>query len=180
MKKIMCDVDGVLLDFIGGFRNYLKEHYPPLILDERYWAFGLEPEIAWQLVEEYWASDDFYKIGLKFFPGALDGINDLANDFAIHIVTSLAPQFEEGRRINLKEVNFRDIQVIGRGKLEYILNKLQPDIAIEDKPKTIEAMVEIGVDVYLPNIKLTEEVTVGTKYDNWLELVSLIKQKHNG
>ena len=174
--KIMSDVDGVILDFGGGMKNWIQANHPERVLDFTSWDFGLGKD-AWTYVMLFWASGALER--LKQYPGAKAGFNKLAKKFDIHIVTALDPKYTAQRKKNLSGFNYKSITVKGLGKLEHILNVTKPDIAFEDKPEYIRKMVAAGIDVYYPDLPLTKGVNVGTRYKSWSELVKLVTRKYN-
>lgn len=177
--KLFSDVDGVILDFTGGMKAWLRVNYPELMKDwkDTDWGFGMGHELAYKLVGEFWESPNF-RNGLNFVPGAVKGINELAKNFDLHIVSAVDEKYFEYRKKNLEDVNYKTIKVMNKGKLDYVINNVKPDIGIEDKPEYIEKMVKAGIDVYYPDIPITRKVTVGTRYKTWTELVKIIKEKY--
>lgn len=174
--KLVSDVDGVLLDFSGGFTKWVKANKPELgQVDKSKWDFGIDKKKAWPAVLEFWASPEF-AAGLEFFTGAKKGINELAKMFELHVVTALWPEFKQVRIKNLAGVNYKSITVM-KDKLPRILS-MKPDLAIEDKPAYILKMAAAGIDVYYPVIPLTAGISVGTPYRNWKQLVQIIKRKY--
>jgi 5'(3')-deoxyribonucleotidase len=177
-KTIISDVDGVLLDFVKGFISWMKTTHPKIKVTDKVWNLGLDEKNAWDLIIEYWNSDDFGD-GLEFFPDAKQGINELAETFELHIASALAPEFKEQRIRNLWGVNYKTI-FVGHDKLDHIL-EMNPDIALEDKVEYVLKMTEAGIDVYYPVIPMTSKIPPGiaTPYNNWKQLVEIIKKKYS-
>lgn len=175
--KLMSDVDGVLLDFVSMFAYWISKNYPEIELEREKWHFGLEEKRAWELCEMFWETEWMAK--LPFFPGVKDGINNLVDLFQIHIVTALPHRYEYQRKLNLSSINYDVIQVIGKDKEHHVIDVLRPTVAIEDKPSTIQNFHDAGIDVYYPDTPLTVNVIVGTKYQNWTELVKMIREKYD-
>jgi len=181
-KKIMSDVDGVIVDFGGAFKQWMQTNFPKVPVDititgPTAWTFGLEKDEAWKFVELFWNTPAGVE-RLPFFPGAKAGFNRLAKNFSIHVVTALDPRFKGARLKNLSGFNYDSITIKGQGKLEHILNVTKPDIAIEDKPEYIKKMSAAGIDVYYPVLPLTSGVGAGTKYRSWKQLVKMIEDKY--
>jgi len=176
--KLMSDVDGVLVDFNNTFANWMEEHHPELApVDRGKWHFGLDDEVAWGYCEEFWETDWIRR--LPFFEGAVDGLNSIIDIFQIHIVTALPHKYEHARRVNLSSVNYDSMMVIGRDKMDYIIDVLKPDIAIEDKPKNVNLLHETGIDVYYPDHPITKDISVGTRYFSWKELVEILRDRYD-
>lgn len=176
---ISCDVDGVLLDFTNGILKWTNKNHPDVDMKINIpgnWYFGLDKKTAWKMVEEFWASGALSK--LPAYSGAKTGFNRLAKNFEVHIVTALDAQYKAQRVKNLSGFNYESMTVKSEGKYETIVNKIKPDIAIEDKPELIQRMTRVGIDVYWPDIVLTKGVAVGTKYKNWPDLVKKLERKY--
>lgn len=176
---ISCDVDGVLLDFIGGIKKWADKTHPEYDIKINIpgnWYFGVDKKLAWKMVEEFWATDELSK--LPQYPGAKTGFNRLAKNFEVHIVTALDAKYKAKRVKNLSGFNYESMTVKAEGKFQTIVNKIKPDIAIEDKPELIQRMTRAGIDVYWPNLPLTKGVAVGTKYKNWPDLVKKLERKY--
>lgn len=172
--KIMSDVDGVILDFTGGFKNWMANEHQ-LAIDVTRWDFGMNN--VWDYIKIYWASGAMEN--LKQYPGAKTAFNKLAKKFDIHIVTALDAKYKADRIKNLLGFDYKSITIKGQGKLEHILNVTKPDIAFEDKPEYIMKMSQSGIDVYYPDLPLTKTLTMGTKYKSWSHLLKLITRKYN-
>lgn len=173
--KLVCDVDGVLVNFTKGFSQWVKAVKPELLpIDQTRWDFGMGNK-SWDIVKEYWASTEF-AAGLEYFPGAKQGINELAKMFELHIVTALDARYKSIRAKNLSGVHYQTLTVKAE-KIAHILS-LKPTVGIEDKPSNIKKMSAAGIDVYYPVIPLTQGVSTGTSYRNWKQLVSIIKKKY--
>ena len=177
---ISCDVDGVILDFSAGIKNWADKNHPDSGMKFNIpgdWYFGLgDKKLAWKMVDEFWASDELSK--LPQYPGAKTGFNRLARNFEVHIVTALDAQYKAKRVKNLSGFNYESMNVNAEGKYYIIVNKINPDIAIEDKPELIQRMTRVGIDVYWPDLPLTKGVSVGTKYKNWPDLVKKLERKY--
>ena len=181
MKKLMCDVDGILLDMTKCFGDYIKKINPDIVLYPEKWDYGIDYDTIHRYLDQYWESDDFLVKGMDFFPNAKENINKIAKFLELNIVTALPKKYKDQRVRNLKGVNYHDLQVIGGEKIDYILNILKPDVAFEDKPEYIIRMASAGTDVYFPNIPLTQGIgpEIATPYNDWNHLFEMVNEKYN-
>jgi len=90
--KIGIDVDGVISDFVGTFKEIVKKRYN-VSLNEKdirehdlYKILGIKPEEAFELVQETLSHD------LKPQIGAVESINQLYRSHKIIILTARPPE----------------------------------------------------------------------------------------
>ena len=172
--KIMCDVDGVLLDFNTSFRQWLKKEFPTIKFDLSDWHLGMPPDQAQKIVDAFFEVDEEIS-NLLPFPGAKTGLSVLKNTgHEVHIVTALPAKYKVQREKNLEGWEYDSLSVIGHDKMDYIVNELNPDVGIEDKPENIKIMDDAGITVFYPDISLTKYVNVGHSYKSWYYLTRQI------
>lgn len=150
---IVCDVDGVLLDFSKGLSKYAKSRYG-MSLDPcpKTWGFGLPKADADSLCDEFVHSSDFGK--LDPFPGV-----DVA-DFNRNIelgglrIISAAPAYRiDARMENMERLGFKipaDLLVHWPDKKTRIISEVKPKVCIEDSPNNIAAFMDAGIIVLAP------------------------------
>ena len=142
------------------------------------WDMGIGKD-GWDLIVKYWRSESFAR-GLPEIKGAKVGFNAIAKDYDITIVTAVPEEFRKIRAANLKGFRYAKLKMFGKNKVQWIINTLKPEFAIEDKPVNVKKMAAAGINVYYPIIPLTKSITRGPHaipYRNWAQLVKLIKDR---
>lgn len=172
-KKICLDCDGVLLDYWQANKDWAKIHHPEYKLSDKNYYMGLSQDEAWILIQSFWNSGNLSK--LPYFSGALEGVNKLHEYYHIDVATALHPSYEDERLINLKDLKRHSFKCCKQNKVDYIINILKPDIAVEDKPKNVKALSNAGITVYYPKVKYTEGLEeYGIEYKDWDELTRVL------
>jgi 5'(3')-deoxyribonucleotidase len=107
-KKILTDCDGVLLDWVTPFHEWMKRASYTLVDDTVYSigdAYGIPREEGHELVEAFNNSE--YIRNLKPLPGAVEYVAKLVEQgYEFHVITSLSdcPEAKGRRLMNLTEV----------------------------------------------------------------------------
>ena len=77
---------------------------------------------------------------------------DIRNNDLSKIVSALEPDQSKKRVENLKLLNYTTLQCVGDDrKEEIVIEEIQPDLMIEDRPKLIEAFHRAGIKVIFPD-----------------------------
>jgi 5'(3')-deoxyribonucleotidase len=179
-KTIICDVDGVLGDFISYFNDQMKELG---------YKINKEKSTNWNLKDRFYPIEgrsiekDYMKIldnvdfwaNLPVFKDSQKILKKLNEEYKVLIVTSPFPSVEKnfkiGRLIWLeKHFSFIEKDQI---KFESEKWKIPADIIIEDKPETIEKFkgnLKIVMDTdYNKNINADY-----IRVDNWKEIGEIL------
>ena len=148
--KICSDVDGVILNYIQGFIDFTrKEKIPYSHNPEIYGVISNFPDN--QKVRDQFYSGK-YLSQLKFYDHSLDILNLLATKHELHLVSALEPEQLKKRVENLKMLNYKTLQCVGdERKEEIIIEEVQPEVMIEDRPDLIKAFHRAGIRVIFPD-----------------------------
>jgi hypothetical protein len=153
---IICDVDGVLLDFSHSFSAFCKKMYDVTISpDPEEWGYGFkDEERLWEMMTEFSASEDYKSLPLydKTAPAALNKLLK-DSDLDVMVVTAAEPAHRKSRVENLKAMGFKipdSKLILDLKKKELIINKLKPKLCIDDSPKNIKAFTDAGIIVLAP------------------------------
>ena len=148
---IICsDVDGVILNYIQGFFDFTrKEKIPYSHNPELYGVIRNFPDNL-EVRDQFHSGE--YLSQLKFYDGSMEILNMLASKHELHLVTALEPEQSKKRAENLKMVNYTTLQCVGDDrKEETVVEEIQPDVMIEDRPELIEAFHRAGIRVIFPD-----------------------------
>lgn len=170
-KTIVFDVDGVLLNFHEGF---IKHNANKKLINNEY-DFGLGKEKSYELIKEFWGSDDFQKVPI--INGAKEAVNELSKYFNIILVTAINEEFKDKRIKNLEGFNYKELHCIPHNKVQWVKDNYTVDCAIEDK---MENIIEYShfTKMYSPHWdynKNLEQYT--TYYNNFNDLVEKLKNE---
>lgn len=140
-KKIILDIDGVLLNFLGGITSFAEEYLGrKIIIHGKYFdlehRFGLPKE----KIDEIW--DAFGESGgwgnLKPFPGAKEAVKEIIDaGFTPYVVTGIKEKYREQRLINLeRDLDFIPHQIYctgdGKAPKDKLIETINPDVFIDD------------------------------------------------
>ena len=148
---IICsDVDGVILNYIQGFVDFTrKEKIPYSYNPELYGVISNFPDNL-KVRDKFYSGK--YLSQLKFYDGSLEILNLLASKHELHLVSALEPAQLKKRVENLKMLNYTTLQCAGEDRKEgIIIDEIQPDVMIEDRPELIEAFHRAGIRVIFPD-----------------------------
>ncbi len=175
--KICSDVDGVILDYIRGFIEFTQiEKIPYTHNPELFGVIRNFPDNV-EVRDRFHAGDSLRN--LKYFDGSLEILNLLASRHELHLVTALEPEQTQKRAENLKSVNYTTLQCVGDLRKEQIIvEEIQPDVMIEDRPELIESFCNAGLYVIYPD---WHPYTKGmdryaTPFSHWHEVPDLLKK----
>lgn len=156
--KILCDVDGVLLDWTSRFpyflqkRGYATEAAIMLHATEEWKSVeeltGLGTEAARVLVDEYCRSK--YMKFLSPYKDALIAVNHLKHYYDFIAITAISdhPDTKQFRTENLEfwfPGAFSEVHCVGvEGDKQVTLTKYNPTIWIDDSPRHIKEGLRAG------------------------------------
>jgi hypothetical protein len=173
--KIVCDVDGVILDFSKSFARFWNSKYPDHLISERpkSWRFGLPKEMHTRLHDEvnnFGRTEESGKLEYLFTD--IDPyFNYLSEIHDIHIVTACPEEFKENRILNLNYLKYSSLAFKSKNKAKYIIEEVKPFIAIEDYPENVVKLSVAGIKVYYPDLPYTAGYEAyGTPFNSWKEL----------
>lgn len=155
---LLTDVDGVLLDWIRGFKEfymdlgYVFTSPDPTNFPLTGWIEGVnDPAEIMNLLSGFNHSKEFSQ--LKPTTGARQFISAVAKDYDIIAITACSDRVAGARRANLEAVFgtvFNTIHCLNLGESKYkILSKYKPSIWIEDNVSGADAGVLARHDAYL-------------------------------
>jgi len=172
-KHIICDVDGVIVDFKNPYIDFVKSKMPDKKINPSVYELGLTLEENGEMVVKFW--EEYGIENLKPFDGTKKYFNILAKKHRMRIASALDPKYEKQRLVNLKGFDYEDLNLISRNKAEWIINQ-NPDIAIEDKPQNIIKLANAGINVFIPMyVSYTGSMgQYGTFFKSWKELSEII------
>ena len=134
---IICsDVDGVILNYIQGFIDFTrKEKIPYSHNPELYGVISNFPDNL-KVRDQFYSEK--YLSQLKFYDDSLEILNLLASKHELHLVSALEPEQSKKRVENLKKLNYSTLQCVGDDcKEEIVIEEIQPDVMIEDRPEPV-------------------------------------------
>lgn len=139
-KKIILDVDGVLLNFIEKFTEVVQEVVQrPLLINE--FEYNLSKRFSITEQEETTVWQRFADTGcwekLNPLQGVIEAVKKInALDYDVYIVTAIDGLFVEQRRANLEKIGLTPVEIYCAGynksKLDFF-NIIQPDIIVDDR-----------------------------------------------
>tara|TARA_B100001142_G_scaffold153553_1_gene154023 strand:- start:2176 stop:2730 length:555 start_codon:yes stop_codon:yes gene_type:complete len=174
--KICSDVDGVILDYIQGFIDFTKRKKISYSHDpELYGVIRNFPNNE-EIRDQFHSGDDLRL--LNYFDDSLKILNTLATEHELHIVTALEPEQAQKRTFNLRELNYTSLKCVGDDyKEKTIVEEIQPDVMLEDRPELIESFYNAGIRVLYPDWHLYTKGMdrFATPFSNWLEIPKLLQ-----
>ncbi len=174
--KICSDVDGVILNYIQGFIDFTqRENIPYTHEPELYGVIRNFPDNL-GMRDQFHAGDSLRQ--LNYFNDSLQILNMLATQHELHLVTALEPEQFRKREENLAALNYTSLQCVGDIRKEQIIvEEIQPDVMLEDRPELIEAFYSAGIRVLFPDwhpyTKGMERF--GTPFSRWQEIPELLQ-----
>jgi len=167
MTSIILDCDDVLLDWIGGFRQYAATRLQRAVEGEpQSWHMGewlgTTDEVAFELVEEFNASEHFGN--LKAVEGAREVVEiwklltrERNANFSLHVVTSCSsdPKTVAMRRGNLERLFGRDTFEtihcldLGQPKKKLLQAWSSDSVWVEDNYKNALMGADLGLATYI-------------------------------
>ena len=175
---IICsDVDGVILNYIQGFIDFtIKEKIPFSHNPNLYGVISNFPDNL-KVRDQFYSGE--YLSQLKFYGNSLEILNLLASKHELHLVSALEPTQSKKRVENLKTLNYTSLQCVGDDRKEkVVVEEIQPDFMIEDRPELIEAFHLAGISVIFPDwhpyTKGME--SFATPFSFWSEVPNLLSR----
>ena len=175
--KICSDVDGVILDYIRGFIEFTQKEKIPFKHNPDLWGVIRNLPDKSNVRARFHAGDAL--CNLEFFDGSLEILNFLASSHELHLITALEPELASKRAENLKCVNYTSMQCVGHlQKEQIIIDRIMPDVMIEDRPELIESFFDAGLFVIYPD---WHPYTKGmdrfaTPFSHWYEIPDLLQK----
>jgi len=169
-------VDGVILNYIQGFIDFTqRENIPYTHEPELYGVIRNFPDNL-GMRDQFHAGDSLRQ--LNYFNDSLQILNMLATQHELHLVTALEPEQFRKREENLAALNYTSLQCVGDIRKEQIIvEEIQPDVMLEDRPELIEAFYSAGIRVLFPDwhpyTKGMERF--GTPFSRWQEIPELLQ-----
>jgi len=194
LPVIALDVDGVLLDYLGGFVPWLRtQGYKPLMEAHEIndWDFGnVLPDITVpqlvDLIGQFSVSPGFGElVPLK---GALEAIKTLREEFPNHEIIAITSAGSEAiteqmRRANLEKHAFGISSVtvlpLGASKRDNLLALPPGSIFVDDLIKNIRVADEVGMHAILFRHPYNAKDSHHLCADGWTEAVALIRDLLN-
>ena len=169
-------MDGVILNYIQGFIDFTqRENIPYTHEPELYGVIRNFPDNL-GMRDQFHAGDSLRQ--LNYFNDSLQILNMLATQHELHLVTALEPEQFRKREENLAALNYTSLQCVGDIRKEQIIvEEIQPDVMLEDRPELIEAFYSAGIRVLFPDwhpyTKGMERF--GTPFSRWQEIPELLQ-----
>lgn len=150
-KKIVLDVDGVLLNFIDKFKEVAEQTLKRKLLSddnkytltERFYITKEEEKQIWKNFSKFncWES-------LDPLPGVIEAIQKINElGFDIYIVTAIDDEFKEQRLKNLAKIGVipKEIHCVGASiaKKDDTILKIKPDIFVDDRLEHLHLVQEV-------------------------------------
>lgn len=180
---IVCDCDGVLLDFSKGFAKWNNRNYSDFEVDEDplTYDFGLggdELDELWKRVQKFWQSSEMACLD-HMEPEIVQNFKKLRSIHNVQVASAVDPSTMKDRLENLKEFEITESELIlDVDKIDKIINVIKPHICIDDSPENIKKLCSAGITVFYPNyVKYTNTIDedIAIPYQNWDHLILLIE-----
>ncbi len=114
------------------------------------------------------------------YPGAVPGINELAGDFEIHLISARSPKYLDQTAAWLKshEIPFSRLKLLGQHDKRRACLDLGVDLFIEDSKKNAIQVSSCGIPVLLMNATYNRGRLPGmvTRVFSWNEIKDYIKR----
>jgi hypothetical protein len=181
-----CDVDNVIFNFSKGFQQYMKEKYdiqidsnPDFYSFTEFKESKQDLEFLQNSILEYVNTNPCLSLVDVELPKLFHRLRQ--QKFKIVLLTAFSG--DKSIRIqNLKRAGIEYDDIIFDGNKLPIIQKLKPDLVIEDKPKTIIQLEKIKQLTFIPTCwKYTQKLCSSNKfkyikpYKNTEELTQLIE-----
>jgi phosphoglycolate phosphatase-like HAD superfamily hydrolase len=161
-KPIIFDCDGVLVDYVGGFRTFLKEvdgidTHPegPREYDMRSWVGTTDMKFVIDRIKRFNTNEGGYFANLKPLPGAVDVVQRLREAGARESVLTQCdtnPATMKARKANLERIfgGFENIQFVDLGGSKKAYLEAHPrSWFIEDNVVNAQLGAKTGHDTLL-------------------------------
>ena len=148
--KICSDVDGVILNYIQGFIEFTRKENIPYCHNPELYGVTSNFSDNLKVRDQFYSGK--YLSQLNFYDDSLEILNLLSSKHELHLVSALEPELSKKRVENLRMLNYKSLQCVGyERKKEIVIEEIQPDVMIEDRPELIEAFHRVGIKVIFPN-----------------------------
>lgn len=186
---IILDVDGVLLDYLGGFvpwtvsRGYTPTKRVHEIDDWEIdsWLPGIPHEEARRLIGEFATTEEFGR--LPMIPGALEAISNLREAFPHVRIGALTaaghdPRTAQLRRANLEkfQLDFLTVLPIGASKKDHLIDIGANGVFIDDLMHHIRTAEEVGLATILFRRSYNAHETHHRIANDWSEAAAMIER----
>jgi len=175
MNRIGVDLDGVVANFIDGFRDWLKSqgHTHEMPPPDRYNVWEV-----WGLTKEQW--DENFAAAcarglfstLSPYNGAVESLQKLKSDGKfIHIIT-----YRTYPHVQLDTINWLAKYQVLYGALTFSKEKagFPLDVMIEDTATSVEPIEKAGVPCYLMDRPWNRSLDCSKRVFSWKEFVEEI------
>jgi hypothetical protein len=172
--KIICDVDGVILDFAKGFSDWWNQNND-IKIDSKpdTWCFGLSEGFFSKGVAQFCKTPALKSLDY-LFKDTEEYFNILSSMYQVNIVTALPEKYSKSRIANLSKLKYNSIKFIEH-KLDYLI-KSKPDVCIEDRPDYIKKLSENKISVFYPNNNYCKGLSkFGVKFNSWKDLLTKLQ-----
>ena len=179
MKKIVFDVDGVVLQFTKGLSDFLwKTQRRYICLDPHTWDFN--GRASFQDLTDFWHSPDFERIP-PYDDVLIYMLNELPDNYEIAFLTDTPDYAMHERELNLRRLGLNYPIYYSSDKIKFIKdNNWDVVLMIDDKPETALQFVDktnipIASPVRAYNVNQLQATDV-LLYGNINELHEIIKK----
>ncbi len=140
MKVIMFDMDGVLVNFVEGFNNRVKQLYPQSLMEikkEKEWDFSLDKILLDEVWDNIYEDPTFwYNLKPNIEYATLREINFLQKNNLIYFVTNRKGINKKEQTIAwLEKYNIMEPMVIFTKYKGETAKVIGADFSIDDKPE---------------------------------------------
>lgn len=139
-KLIVCDVDGVILNFSRGMKEHVWKNYD-IYLSEDPMDWGWDCKEIGTYLKSMWASDDFSR--LKVYPNTLWEVLMASHkvDADLMFLTDVPEYAFANRRRNLSSLGLTNFQIERASnkaaKIERLLSEYDAVMLIDDKTENV-------------------------------------------
>lgn len=190
---IVCDVDGVLVDFRGEMLNEMGKDVRFHSADMGNYHYDLYGDVGTEIrqkaVERIYKSSRMSK--LPMYSGAVESFNRLSEFCEMRIVTACPEEYREEREANLSQLRYRSLTMGDRKEMTIVgwIKCGEVDAVIDDRPSLLNDVSDVvpggggeyPVMYYPRHFEWTNGEylsSIATPYYSWAHLERLIKRLH--
>jgi len=169
-KKIVVDIDEVVLDYVNALLKHLNEKFNMNIKKKQIKSWNItsyypipEEKLIYEW-ERFCEKDSFSN--LRLINNAKEGIKKLSKYGEIYFVTYRSKNQKEKTEKNLENKLpslWQEIIFSNRNNKREIYEKLNPVLIIDDSSEQIKNAIELGFNFFLFNAPWNQEIDVGEK-----------------
>ena len=154
-KLIVCDVDGVILNFSRGMKEHTFKNYG-VYLSEDPMDWGWNNDLIGFYLRSFWASDDFARIpAYTDVTHLIKSVPDHNRGIDLVFLTDVPEYAFEKRLSNMAEIGFGEFQIKIASDKAAVIESLMPEyksiMLIDDKVSNVLATLDLyGVKVAYP------------------------------